>query len=94
MCDLTDIEVHLDSASKMNNGLPICMLYDTVPYGIGLSQRLYEIFPTILKASLNLAQQCVCEEGCPACIGPVAENGYGSKKESIAILSLLAGDRG
>lgn len=92
MCDLSDIEVHLDPASKMNDGLPICMLYDTIPYGIGLSQKLYAVFPQIIKASLNLAINCGCEDGCPACIGPVAENGYGSKKESIAILTLLAGD--
>ncbi len=89
MCDLSDIEVHLDPISKMNEGLPICMLYDTIPYGIGLSQKLYEIFPQILEASLTLVKKCGCEDGCPACIGPVAENGYGSKKESIAILSLL-----
>ncbi|MAT44499.1 MAG: ATP-dependent helicase [Anaerolineaceae bacterium] len=92
MCDLSDIEIHLDPVSKLNSGQPICMLYDTVPFGIGLSQKLYEIFPQIFQASLNLAKNCECDDGCPACIGPVAENGYGSKKESIAILSLLVGN--
>jgi DEAD/DEAH box helicase domain-containing protein len=92
MCDLSDIEIHLDPISKLNGGQPICMLYDTIPFGIGLSQKLYEIFPQIFQASLTLAKNCGCDDGCPACIGPVAENGYGSKKESIAILSLLVGN--
>ncbi len=94
MCDFTDIDLHIDPSSKLSDGLPICLIYDTVPYGIGLSQKLYDLLPTIFRACLDLAQKCSCDDGCPSCIGPVAENGYGSKKEAIALLTLLAGSNG
>ena len=94
MCDQSDIELHLDPVSNLNNKEPICLIYDLVPYGIGLSQKLFSIMPRVVNASLELAQNCSCEDGCPSCIGPVAENGLCSKKEAIAIISYLDGGFG
>jgi len=36
-----------------------------------------------------LVSQCPCKEGCPSCVGPVAENGVGAKEYSIALLQEL-----
>jgi len=33
--------------------------------------------------------QCECEDGCPSCVGPGGENGYGGKAETLAILNDL-----
>jgi len=32
---------------------------------------------------------CPCKDGCPACVGPFGEDGYGSKRESLALLKGL-----
>ncbi len=46
-------------------------LYDSAPGGVGLATRLYEDREALLKGTLSLIERCPCDEGCPACIGPV-----------------------
>ena len=50
---------------------------------------LDDVQDTILKDALSLVERCPCEEGCPSCVGPVAENGSGAKAHAIAILKEL-----
>ena len=38
---------------------------------------------------MDRIKDCACENGCPACVGPVAENGIGAKEEAMAILKEL-----
>lgn len=91
LCDSHDIEVHSDPQSILTNGLPTIAVYDAVPAGIGLSRQLYDIQNQMMKDCYDLISSCGCTEGCPSCVGPVAENGSGAKVETLAILKQLIG---
>lgn len=88
MCDTRDLGIHTDPAGAMN-GQPTVVLYDLVPAGIGFSQRLFEIHAELIQRAHELVSQCGCDDGCPSCVGPGGENGYGGKAETLAILKEL-----
>ncbi len=89
MCDRKDIGIHTEEASTLAHDLPIICIYDQVAGGIGLSAKLYARHERIFRAAYDQIQSCQCNEGCPACTGPVAENGSGAKDHAAAILSSL-----
>ncbi len=88
MCDPSDLGVHTDAAGTIR-GIPSIFLYDQVPAGIGFSQKLFEIHDELIARTLELVSECECKDGCPSCVGPGGENGYGGKPETIAILKEL-----
>ena len=88
MCDPSDLGVHTDAAGTIR-GAPSIFLYDQVPAGIGFSQKLFEIHDKLIARTLELVSECECKDGCPSCVGPGGENGYGGKQETIAILKEL-----
>jgi DEAD/DEAH box helicase domain-containing protein len=49
---------------------PTLFLYEHVPGGIGLSERIYEQRELLTARALHLIESCACEGGCPACVGP------------------------
>ncbi len=89
MCDRNDLGVHSEDGSPLADGAPAVVIYDDIPGGIGLSKKLFEISSTLLKAAYEQVKTCPCQDGCPACTGPVAENGLGAKQHALAILSEL-----
>ena len=89
MCDPGDLGLHYEPESQLANGDPVIALYDKIPGGIGLCKKLYEIQDQLFKAALEQIDHCACEEGCPACVGPVAEQGVGAKSHARAILAEL-----
>ncbi len=91
MCDPRDLGVHSDPQLAVAEGRPGVVIYDQVPAGIGLSQRLYEIHSELVERARDLVAACECSEGCPSCVGPGGENGVGSKRETLAILEALSG---
>jgi DEAD/DEAH box helicase domain-containing protein len=50
---------------------PTLFLYEHVPGGTGLAERIYEERVTLLVRTLRMLERCPCERGCPACVGPV-----------------------
>lgn len=90
MCDIGDLGVHADPQSSIAGGLPCVIIYDQVPAGIGLSQRLYEIHKELMLRASELIKSCACIDGCPSCVGPGGENGLGGKSETLALLSALS----
>ena len=67
MCDPRDLsgvstELHRDTRE------PTIFIYDGYKGGIGLSEKLYDLLPELLVTTLNLVQDCKCEDGCPSCI--------------------------
>ena len=88
MCDLSDLGVHTDAAGTIR-GVPSIFLYDQVPAGIGFSQKLFEIHDELIARTLELVSECECKDGCPSCVGPGGENGYGGKQETLEILKTL-----
>jgi DEAD/DEAH box helicase domain-containing protein len=89
MCDIGDLGIHSDSQSSLADGKPTVILYDLIPGGIGLSERLYEIHSDLMRRGLELVESCECEDGCPSCVGPGGEGGSSGKRETLALLKEL-----
>jgi DEAD/DEAH box helicase domain-containing protein len=89
MCDVRDLGVHSDPRSPIAEGRPTVVIYDQIPAGIGLCERLYEIHDDLAHHALSLIKECECIDGCPSCVGPSGELGVGGKKETQAILESI-----
>jgi len=89
MCDVRDLGVHSDPQSPLTDGDPAIVIYERVPAGIGFSQRLFDIHHELMRNAHDLVRFCSCKDGCPSCVGPAGENGYGGKQETLSLLSLL-----
>jgi len=89
MCDPSDLGTHIEPAESSAFGHPSVVLYDMVPAGIGFSQKLFELHDELIARAFELVSQCPCADGCPSCVGPGGENGYGGKAETVAILREL-----
>ena len=66
---------------------PTLFLYDRVPGGIGLAERIYGERNALLRRTRQLIDNCTCDTGCPGCVGPVAAKGALSRK--VLALELL-----
>lgn len=66
-CDPRDLGAVWFAWSPQNNG-PRVVVYDTVPGGIGLSQRLFKEAEEWLNRSAAMVKSCSCDEGCPRCL--------------------------
>lgn len=89
MCDSGDLGVHADPKLSLAEGQPGVVIFDQVPAGIGLSQRVYELHQELLTQARQLVAACECQDGCPSCVGPGGENGSGGKRETLEILKAL-----
>lgn len=90
MCDIGDLGIHSDPQSALSEGKPTVVLYDLIPGGIGLSERLFDIHAELMEKGRELVESCGCEDGCPSCVGPGGESGLGGKKETLALLKELS----
>ncbi|MCR9244110.1 MAG: DEAD/DEAH box helicase [bacterium] len=70
---------------------PTLILYDRIPNGVGLAERIYRVHREILGAALELVQRCSCRFGCPSCVGPSSSLGARSKAVAVAILTGMLG---
>jgi DEAD/DEAH box helicase domain-containing protein len=69
---------------------PTIYLYDNQPGGIGLAERIFQVFPELLRRGLEMLESCACRNGCPSCVGPVNEVGRRAKPIALALLSRIA----
>ncbi len=90
MCDPSDLGVHSDPQSPLAEGAPVVVIYDQAPAGLGFSLRLYELHDELMQRARELVTACPCNDGCPSCVGPGGEQGYGGKSEALAILDALS----
>jgi len=89
MCDAGDLGTHIEPVENQTFGGPTVVLYDMVPAGIGFSQKLFELHDELIARAYELVSDCECADGCPSCVGPGGENGYGGKQEALEILKLI-----
>lgn len=89
MCDGKDIRVHSTNRIGLGTEYPGLVIHDAMPGGIGLSEKLYGLHYKLLWEAFTIVNGCDCESGCPACVGPVAENGSGAKKQVVEIIKQL-----
>jgi DEAD/DEAH box helicase domain-containing protein len=66
---------------------PNLYLYDKYPGGIGFSKTLYDQQQTLLQSVQSLVQNCLCEVGCPSCIGAPLMFGHNTKDIVLWILA-------
>jgi len=89
MCDAGDLGTHIEPVENKTFGQPTVVLYDSVPAGIGFSEKLFEMHDEMISRAFELVNECACADGCPSCVGPGGENGYGGKQEALEILKGL-----
>ena len=73
---------------------PTIYLYEAVPGGIGLSERLYDRHAALIAGATDLIVACPCDGGCPACTGPRLEPDIDAKALALRLLAQLAMGRG
>ncbi len=90
MCDAGDLGSHIEPVENQTFGQPTIVLYDAIPAGIGFSEKLFEMHDELMARAFELVSECPCADGCPSCVGPGGENGYGGKREALEILREVA----
>jgi DEAD/DEAH box helicase domain-containing protein len=106
MCEYQDLthvlgEVRADGGGSKRKSSdikfdPAIFLYDSMPGGIGLSERVYLERMELFWRARRLIEACLCQWGCPSCIGPQVgvegdepEQLHPRKHISLAILESL-----
>jgi DEAD/DEAH box helicase domain-containing protein len=69
----------------------VVYLYDGVPGGVGLAERLFDRHDELISGALGLVESCGCSDGCPACVGPRLEAGGLGKQHALRLLRMLDG---
>jgi DEAD/DEAH box helicase domain-containing protein len=89
MCDPRDLGV-LAQVQAPFTGQPTLYLYDAVPGGVGLTERLFALTAELIRACRGAVESCACTDGCPACVGPAIEVGARGKQTVIELLAGLS----
>ena len=85
MCDPHDLGLSATATT--------IFLYDAYPGGIGQSAPLYRMHADLVQRTVELISGCACEDGCPACVGPIGEIGERGKEVAGAMLQLLSSEQ-
>ncbi len=88
MCDPGDLGSAVQARAP-ESGLPTVTLFDRVPGGAGLCARLYQLHEELLKAALDVTSRCLCDGGCPGCVGAAGEAEPGAKKLALRLLEAI-----
>ncbi len=67
---------------------PTVFLFDALPGGVGLAERIYERGRELCWAAGRLIRSCGCASGCPACVGPSSESSQ-RKRVALELLGAL-----
>jgi DEAD/DEAH box helicase domain-containing protein len=73
-----------------HNEEPTVYLYEAVPGGVGLSERLFERHHELVSGAVELISGCDCASGCPACTGPRLEPDVDAKALALRLLRALS----
>jgi DEAD/DEAH box helicase domain-containing protein len=73
---------------------PTIYLYEAVPGGIGLSERLFKRHDELVIGARALIEACPCQSGCPACTGPRLDPTVDGKALALRLLAALLPARG
>jgi len=76
-----------------HNGSPTVYLYEAVPGGVGMSERLFQRHDELVAGAADLIAGCGCESGCPACTGPRLEPDVDAKHLALRLLRGLVTDK-
>jgi DEAD/DEAH box helicase domain-containing protein len=85
LCDPRDIGADAQVRAPFSE-LPTVYLYDSIPGGVGLAEKLFEVREDLVEACLALVMACDCENGCPGCVGPQVESNSPAKRAARVLL--------
>lgn len=68
---------------------PTIYLYEAVPGGVGLSERLFARHDELVAGAAELVAACPCANGCPACTGPRLDPAVDAKALALRLLRTL-----
>ncbi|MGZ8474662.1 MAG: DEAD/DEAH box helicase [Candidatus Limnocylindria bacterium] len=88
MSDTRDLGV-LAQVQAPFTGRPTLYLYDAIPGGVGLTERLFTLVDDLLRACREAVDSCACADGCPACVGPAIEVGARGKATVAELLAAM-----
>ncbi len=93
MCDPHDLGMVIEPvagapAAAISLTGPTITFYDRAPGGVGYAAHMFRVMPELLQAAYEVATGCLCERGCPACVGPVLEHEYALDAKALAIALL------
>ena len=83
MCAPNDLYVSYHVKDPFTK-LPTLYMSDSIPGGLGLSDRIYEMNETLLTAVRDQLTSCPCDHGCPGCVG--ANVSAAGKQTLIALI--------
>ncbi|OXS76125.1 ATP-dependent helicase [Lysinibacillus sp. KCTC 33748] len=86
-CDSSDVAV-VPQVKAAHNELPTFFVYDKYPGGIGLSEKVYDLWEELLIKTLEHVANCACKSGCPSCIG-AQDSLEQAKKRVVELLRIL-----
>ena len=67
-CDRRDVHV-VPQVKSPHNDLPSFFIHDSYPGGIGISDRIFDLWQPLLEKAQQHVSECPCLDGCPSCIG-------------------------
>jgi DEAD/DEAH box helicase domain-containing protein len=88
MCDPRDLGA-VSEVRSVATRRPTVTIYEVYPGGVGYAGRLYELHGDLLRDATALVRECACADGCPSCVGPLAEV-EGAKRSCLQLLSATA----
>jgi len=68
MCDRQDVGGLSTDSHRDTGGRPAIFVHDAYDGGMGLAEAGYERLGELLEKTLELVDECSCEDGCPSCI--------------------------
>ncbi|MEO8468277.1 MAG: Zn-binding domain-containing protein, partial [Chloroflexota bacterium] len=68
---------------------PTVYLYEAMPGGVGLSERLWARHDELILGAAQLVAACPCDSGCPACTGPRLDPLVDAKALALRLLTDL-----
>ncbi|MBI2763090.1 MAG: DEAD/DEAH box helicase [Chloroflexi bacterium] len=68
---------------------PTIYLYEAMPGGVGLSERLWARHGELIVGAAQLVAACSCDSGCPACTGPRLDPLVDAKALALRLLGDL-----
>jgi DEAD/DEAH box helicase domain-containing protein len=89
MCDPRDLGL-VTQVRSPHSEAPTIYLYEAVPGGIGLSERLWKRHDELVAGARAMIEACGCDAGCPACTGPRLDPEVNGKALALRLLGQLS----
>ena len=88
MCDSRDLR-SISQVRAPFTERPTLYIYENIPGGVGLTQKLYSESDKLFEASRHHVNTCPCPAGCPSCVGPPMEIGDNGKAGVLKLLEYM-----